>query len=228
MIGTQRVVDFVADVASDLPKYGLDAPAARVKLSSYASENTAESNAGENPIVTVLFGRTEGDIVYAKLDDEPFVVSVTAAILDQMPRTALEWQPLEIVAHQPEGLVALEIARENQPALSLERDKDKNWKLAKGDGAVNQVQVGSLVNTLATLHAVRWVGATTPEHGLDKPVLAVSFKTAGGGSGRLRIGSPTAEEMWYASADGFTGTFLVSRPDKTAFDVPLLDKPAKK
>src|SRR5581483_927333 len=40
-----QVVNFVADVATDLPKYGLDQPQATVTLSSYSSENTAETKA---------------------------------------------------------------------------------------------------------------------------------------------------------------------------------------
>jgi hypothetical protein len=66
----QQVVDFV-DAGTDLPKYGLDKPQVKVTLSSYASENTAESGAGEKPIVTVLFGTVEGENVYAKVQDEP-------------------------------------------------------------------------------------------------------------------------------------------------------------
>jgi hypothetical protein len=70
----------VADVATELPKYGLDQPQLRVTLSSYASENTPDTQAGEKPIATVLFGREEGENVYAKLEDEPFVVSVPKGV----------------------------------------------------------------------------------------------------------------------------------------------------
>ena len=45
----QQVASFEADVATDLPKYGLDQPAVKVTLSSYASENTPETKAGERP-----------------------------------------------------------------------------------------------------------------------------------------------------------------------------------
>ncbi len=224
-LGAQEVATFVADVATDLPKYGLDQPSLKVTLSSYASENTAETKAGEKPIVTVIFGKTEGDKVYAKLDDEPFIVSVPASLLTLIPTEAIEWQPLDIFKHQAEDITAVEVMRAGQPASAIERDKDKNWKLSKGDGAVNQVNAGSLVNTLAGLRAVRWLGASNPEHGLEKPALTVTFKTATGGSGRLTVGAATADEMWQASAEGFTGTFLLNRPDKSAFEVTLLDQP---
>src|SRR6059036_959832 len=45
----ERVTRFVEDVASNLPKYGLDKSTIQLTFSSFASENTAESKAGEQP-----------------------------------------------------------------------------------------------------------------------------------------------------------------------------------
>ena len=220
-----QAVNFVADVATELPKYGLDAPAVKLTLSSYSSENTAETQKGEKPIVSILFGTVEGGEIYAKLDDEPFIVSVPRAVMDAIVTDPLQLQELTIYKNKPEEIVSLEVTKAEQPTLSFERDKDKNWKLAKGDGAVNQINTQSLVNTLASLRAVRWVGATAPEHGFDNAAVTVSFKTAGNTSGKLTLGLANAEEMWHAIADGSSGTFLVSRPDVEAFLAALIDKP---
>ena len=225
-LGSAKVAGFVADVAADLAKYGLDQPAVRLTLSSYASENTAETKAGEKPIVTVLFGKAENGIIYAKLDDEPFIVAVQPELLESVLTDPLQWQSLEIYQQKPEEITAVEVTREGQPTVSIERDKEKGWKLAKGDGSVNQTSANSLVNTLAGLRAVRWVGAVKPEHGLEKPTLTVTFKIAGSTGGKLTLGTVTAGEMWHATAEGRTGTFEVARPDKSAFELPLVDKPA--
>jgi hypothetical protein len=218
----QQVADFVADIATELPKYGLDQPAVKITLSSYASENTAETKAGEKPIVSVLLGKTDGDKVAAKLDEEPFVVNVMKSLLDFVLVDPLQWQDLPIYQNKADDVTAVEIAREGQPTVTLERDKDKKWVLAKGDGQVNQTNVQSLINTLAGLRAVRWIGATTAEHGLAQPKIAVSFKTSSG-TGKLVIGAETADVLSYASADGKSGTFAVSRPDVTAFQLPLVE-----
>lgn len=218
----QQVMTFVADVATELPKYGLDQPQVTVTLSSYSSENTAETKAGEKPIVAILFGKADGENVYAKLDDEPFVVSVSPSLLTNVMTDPLQWQGLSIYKNKPEDITSVEIVREGQPTLALERDKDKHWALAKGDGKLNQVNVQSLVNTLSGLRAVRWIGATTPEHGLAQPKTTVTFKTASGG-GKLILGAQSPEALTYASADGLTGTFGVSQPDTTAFQLPLLE-----
>jgi len=82
---SQKVVTFVADTGSDLEKYGLKEPLLRITFSSYASENTPESNAGEKEIATLLLGRIENGEIYAKLEEEPFVVSIDKAILDYLP-----------------------------------------------------------------------------------------------------------------------------------------------
>ena len=217
---------FESDVASDLPKYGLDQPVLKLTLSSFASENTAESKAGEKPIVSVHFGKTDGDQVYAKLDDEPFIVTVPKTFLDAIATDAIGWQPLGIYSLKPEDITAVEVQRAGQPPISLERDKDK-WKLAKGDGGINQSNAQSLVNTLAGLRAVRWKGQAQPEHGLDQPALTLTFKTASNTSGKLVLGSPTPEEMTHGSADGLTGVFEINRVDKDALELPLVDKPAQ-
>ena len=222
----QQVASFVADLAKDLPKYGLDQPAVKVTLSSYASENTAETKSGERPIVSVLFGKTDGDKVYAKLDDEPYVVSVPATLLEVALTDPLQWQDLGIYRHKADEITAVEITRAGQPTLTLARAKEKQWVLAKGDGKINQTNVQSLVNTLATLRAIRWIGATSPAHGLGKPALKVTFQTSGGATGTLTAGAATPEGTHHAIAEGLTGTFALSRPDFTAFELPLLEKPA--
>ena len=76
LLKNEQVTKFVEDVASDLPKYGLDKPQLQLTFSSFASENTAETTAGEHPFATVAFGKIDGDNVYARLGDEPFIVAV--------------------------------------------------------------------------------------------------------------------------------------------------------
>jgi hypothetical protein len=219
----QQVTKFESDVATDLEKYGLDQPAVKVTLSSYASENTAETKAGEKPIVAVLFGKVEGDSVYAKLDDEPFIVSVPKTILDSIFTDPVQWQELTIYKFKPEEIITIEVTKGDEPTVSLEREKDK-WKLVKGDGNVNQISAQSLVNTLAGLRAVRWVGASKPEDGFDKPAGVITFKTSGNVTGKLTIAAVGKDDTWHASAEGRAGTFAISRPDKEAFLSALIDK----
>ena len=188
----EQVANFVARCRSGgCRKYGLDQPKVTITLSSYSSENTAETKAGEKPIVAILFGKDDdsNSNVYAKLDDEPFVVSVPKSVLDFAMTDPLQWQEPAIYHNKPEDITGMEITREGQPTITLERNKDKNpgsWP--KGDGKVNQTNLQSMLNTLSSLQTVRWIGATTPNQGLSTPKTVVAFKTATGG-GKLILGT---------------------------------------
>ncbi len=224
-----KIARQVADMASDLKGFGLDAPQATITLSSYSTEGTPETKPGEQALAKVMLGRFEGDAGYAKLDDEPFIVSVPASLLAGVWSDPLQWQDLTVLDLKKDAITALEIARIGQPTLSYTLDKQKGWALAKGDGVVSAAAAQSLVNTLNALRAVRWLGATNAAaQGLDKPNLVLTFTQADGKHGKLSIGSNTPEEMWHATLDGKTGTFLVSKPDFDALNSALIEtaKPA--
>ena len=221
-----KVARFVADMASELKGFGLDQPQATVTLSSYSTEGTPESKPGDKPIVKVLLGRFEGDAGYAKLDDEPFIVAVSRALLDGVWTDPLQWQDLRILDIKKEDIVGLEITRTGQPTLNLAFTKEKGWKLAKGDSVVNQNAAQSLANTLTSLRAVRWMGATDMvKHGFEKPNLVVSFTLADKKTGKITIGGNTAEELWLSTIEGKTGTFLMNKPDFDALNAALIETP---
>jgi hypothetical protein len=210
----------VADVATDLPKYGLDQPQLKVTFSSYASENTAETKAGEEPLETILFGKVDGNNVEAKLDDEPFIVSVPLSILDGIYTDPLKWQDLAIFNLKPSDIVALDVTRDGQATLSMVNVKGE-WKPAKGDIALDTANIQSMANTLSTLRAVEWAGATKREQGLDKPAVTITFTTADQQLHTVIVGAP-AGDYWNAGASGVEGTFLMNKPDHDALTAEVL------
>src|SRR3954464_10686 len=173
----EQVTKFVEDVASDLPKYGLDKPQLQVTFSSFASENTPESTAGEHPFATIAFGKIEGENVFARLGDEPFIVAVRRSVLDNIFADPLQWQELAIFRFKPDDVHKLTVQTDHESALV--QNEKKEWSWVKGNEAINTVNVHSLLNTLTVLRAVRWVGATTPAHGFDKPQVTITFTTSG-------------------------------------------------
>jgi len=215
-----QTVTFVSDVATDLAKYGLDKPRLEVTFASYASDNTAETKAGEQPLESILFGNTDGTDVYAKLDDEPFIVSVPKSILDGIYTDPLKWQELAIFKLNAADISTLAVTKDDQATISLVKDKG-GWKPAKGDISLNTTNIESMANTLSTLRAVEWAGATLPVHGLDKPSVIITFATADKASYTVKVGAP-AGEYWYASGTGFDGTFLISKPDHDALTAEVL------
>lgn len=221
-----QVTRFVEDVASDLPKYGLDKPQLEIVFSSFASENTAETKAGEQPFTSIAFGKIDGDNVYARIGDEPFIVAVRRSLLDQIFSDPLQWQDLSIFNFKPEQVHRLTVVTDKE--VSLARESGNQWKLVKGTGAMNETNVQSLLNTLTALHAVRWVGSTTAEEGLAKPQVMITFTTSPDdkASHKLTVGSASADKMWFAHVDERDGTFVINNPDMNALKLPLLKEMA--
>ena len=221
----EQITKFVEDVASNLPKYGLDKPQLQITLSSFASGNTAETKAGEQPIATIAFGKIDGDNVYARLGDEPFVVAVRRKLLDEIHVDPLQWQDLSIFKFKPEQVHRLSVATNGEQALV--RGANNEWTWTKGSEPINQVNLQSLLNTLSNLHAVRWIGSTVAQHGFDKPQIVITFTTSPDdkASHKLIVGAPTGDGMWFGKVDECEGTFVVNNPDFNALKLPLVGQP---
>src|SRR6059058_4480418 len=217
----ERVTRFVEDVASNLPKYGVDKPQVQLTFSSFASENTAETKAGEQPFAGIAFGKGEGDNVYARLTDEPFVVAIRRGLLDQISPDPMQWQELSIFKFKPEQIHRLSVTAEKE--LSLERDHTNQWQWLKGSGQINEANLQSLLKTLSALHAVRWLGSTTPQHGFEKPQLVLAFTTSPDNkeSHKLTIGAQNNDGTWCARVDGSEGTFEISNSDLNTLKLPV-------
>src|SRR6266481_4067749 len=217
----ERVTKFVEDVGSNLAKYGLGQPQLQLTFSSFASENTAETKAGEEPFATIAFGKDEGDNVYARMTDEPFVVAVRSGLLDQISPDPLRWQELSIFKFKPQQIHRVSVTTDKE--LSLERDQNNQWHWLKGNGAISQANLQSLLTTLSNLHAVRWLGTTTPQQGLDKPQLVLSFTTSPDNktSYKLTVGVQNNDSTFCARVDGRDGTFTIRGSDVNNLKMPL-------
>ncbi|MBA3831907.1 MAG: DUF4340 domain-containing protein [Chthoniobacterales bacterium] len=226
-LNEQQVMKFVADTASDLPKYGLDHPSLQLTFGSFASENTAETAAGEHPFLTLSFGKTEGDEVYARVGEEPFIVAVNRQLLPQIWSDPSQWQELAIFKFKPNEIQ--HFARVTDREESFERIGPQSWKATKGDAAVDDTDVQSLINTLASLRAVRWAGATTSAQGFEQAQLVLTFAASPDPKTlhKLTIGGRTDNTMWFAKVDSRDGTFVISNPDFTAFKLPLTKAAAR-
>src|SRR5205823_2415221 len=156
-----------------------------------------------------------------RLIDEPFVVAVRRGLLDQISPDPLQWQELSIFKFKAEQIHRLSVTTEKE--LSLERDQNNQWHWLKGSGQINQANVQSLLNTLSSLHAVRWLGATTPQHGFEKPQLVLAFTTSpdNKASHMLTVGAQNNDGTWCTRVDGREGTFAISNADFSAVKLPL-------
>ena len=221
----ENVTRFVEDVASDLPKYGLDKPQLQVTLSSFASENTAETAAGEKPIATIAFGNVDGDIVYARIGEEPFIVAVRRGLIDQIFTDPAKWQELAIFKLKPEDLQRLTVTTDKE--ITVTRGVNNEWTRAEANQPLNQVNLQSLLNTLTDLRAVRWEGTATPPQAFDQTQITIAFTTTADDktTHKLVVGGPAGGGMWFGRVEGREGVFVLNNPDFNALRLPL-DEPA--
>jgi len=226
LVRAEQVTKFVEDVASDLPKYGLDKPPLQVTFSSFASENTPESTAGEQPFATIAFGKIDGDNVFARLGEEPFIVAVRRSLLDNIFADPLQWQDLAIFRFKTDDVHKLTVTGDRE--FALVRNEKKEWMWVKGTDPINSVNVQSLLNSLTALRAVRWAGAATGAQGVDKPQLTIVFTTSSDDKAvhKLFIGASSGEGMWFARSDEREGTFVISSSELNAFKLPLIASPS--
>jgi hypothetical protein len=222
----EQVTRFVEDVASDLPKYGLDQPQVQLTFSSFASENTAETQAGEQPFATIAFGRVEGEEVFARVGEEPFIVAVRRALLDEILTEPIQWQEVAIFKFKPEEVHRLTAAA-NGREVTITRGAMNDWTRADGAEPINATNVQSLLNTLTKLRAVRWIGGPTPPQAFDQVQVTLTFTTSPDDNAvhKLVVGGPSGEGMWYARVAGRNGIFIISNPDFNALRLPLIDAP---
>src|SRR6476469_2405702 len=225
LLSGELVTSFVADVASDLPKYGLDKPQLTVTLSAFASENTAETTAGEHPLATIAFGKIDGESVFARVGEEPFVVAVRRSMLDNVFADPLSWQDLTILSFKPEQIHKLSLFTDREQTLV--RGTNNQWQWATGSGPINTVNVQSLVNTLASLHATQWI-ANVPPGTFDKPSLVISFTTSPDDKAqhKLTIGGPSPDGTSMARTDEQADAFVISNSDLRALRAELVQPPS--
>jgi hypothetical protein len=222
----ERVTKFVEDIASNLPKYDLDKPQLQLTLSSFASENRAETKAGEQPFATIAFGKTEGENVYARLTDEPFVVAVRRGLLDQILTDPVQWQDLAIYKFKPGQIHRLSVSAKSESVLA--RDAKGEWTWVKGTGQINQTNLRSLLTTLSNLRAVRWLpGGAVAQHALEKPQLSITFTTSPDdkNSHKLLIGNKANDGTWSVRTEEHDGVFVISDADFNTLQLPLATAP---
>jgi hypothetical protein len=129
---------------------------------------------------------------------------------------------LSIFNFKPEQIHRLSVTTDKE--FALVRGANNQWSWAKGSGAINQTNLQSLLNSLAALRAVRWIGSTTPAHAFDKPQLVVTFATSPDDKAthKLTIGAAAPDGLSFAKVDEREGTFAISSPDLNALKLPLV------
>jgi hypothetical protein len=174
-LNDSEVTEFVSDTATDLAKYGLDQPKLSITFSSFASENTAESNAGEVVLSTLEFGKSENGVTYGRVREEPYIFSIADQVFDSLPKTKFNFRSLDVVNLKREDLVSVHVEKAGEQPLDLVRGPKGIWELNDLAERQNDSQIQVFLTALTGLRAAFWSGEPSHDTDFNQPVLAIKI-----------------------------------------------------
>jgi hypothetical protein len=186
--------------AADLKEYGLDTPAATVRIGSGSSQ------------AALLVGKAaeEGN-VYAKDQSRPAVFTLESSLLDELKKDAPEFRQKDLFDARSYNTTRVEIARGAQTvAFEKTKVKDKDGKeedtWRQVSPAAKDADTSKVEALVAAITAARADSFVTDrgKTGLDKPDLAVTLKFDEGKK-EERVSFARSGADGFASRDGETG-----------------------
>jgi hypothetical protein len=211
-INDDEVTEFVSDTATDLVKYGLEQPKLKITFSSYSSENTAESNAGEVVLSTLEFGNSEQGVTYGRLKEEPYIFSIADQLLDDMPKVKFSFRSLDILDLNRDELVSVQVKKTGEEPVDLIRGAKGKWILKAQQNRQDEGRMQVFLTALTGLRAAAWAGDPSPAFGLDQPSLEIKISYQSGEQKRqaeIRFGKANPGDQHYGMCTEEEGVFLV-------------------
>jgi Domain of unknown function (DUF4340) len=183
---------FVADVATDLDKYGLATPAVTVTLQG---EST-------NVLAQLLIGGLDDSntLRYAKRTDEPFIYGVESNVLEWLPASALALRTHRLAEIQPDQIKKLTIQKGPVETV-LERDAENKWKLVlPPQGVIDNDGLKQVLDAFCELRALEFIREghdNLAEYELNTPAVTINVQ-AGDKTYTLALGKAPDAARRYA------------------------------
>jgi hypothetical protein len=162
-LNTTPMKAITAAEPTDLKEYGLDKPAATVRVMSGSAQ------AG------LAIGTSAGQgVVYAKDLSRPMVFTVESALFDELKKPADDFRVKDLFDARAFNTTRVEIARGGQ-TMVLEKEKGKDtWKqVSPAAKAADTAKVEALLTALASARATSFADAKTAT-GIETPEVTVS------------------------------------------------------
>jgi len=163
-LNTTPMKSVAAPDATDLQEYGLDKPAATVRVMSGSAQ------AG------LAIGKSAGDgVVYARDLSRPMVFTIESALLDELKKPADDFRVRDLFDARSFNTTRLEIVRSGA-TIALEKEKGKDgWKqVTPAAKPADTVKVEALLTALTSARATSFVD-TIAGTALETPELTVTI-----------------------------------------------------
>ena len=179
---------------TDLKTFGLDTPAATVRIGAGSSQ------------ATLLIGKTaEEGTVYAKDASRPGVFTIESAIVDDLKKDAREYRQKDIFDARAFNTTYVEVAR-GAETMTFEKAGDKWKQLAPAAKDADTAKVESLLSSVTGARATSFVDKAPTA----KPELIVVLKHDGGKEERVSFYKDGADA--FAVISGATGAAKTDPP----------------
>ena len=192
-LGELTATQFVADVATDLAKYGLATPLATVSL----------RGEGTNLLAQLLVDAPEPNNVvrHVKRADEPFIYGVATNALDWLPSSDLDWRARRVAELKTNDVTRIVIEKPAGKTV-LVKDKDGHWKMVEPlQGVLDNDGLNQMIETVSHLSATEFVQEgldNLAAYGLDKPAVRFTV-TVAAKTYTAQVGKATATGDLYVS-----------------------------
>jgi hypothetical protein len=196
-----QMTAIVEEEPKDLRKYGLDRPAASVRLGSGSSQ------------ASLVLGSPagNGDNVYAKDVSRAPVVSVASSVLEELKKDAAEFRQKDLFDARAFNATRLEIQREGQThtfekatVMNEEGQEEERWRQTSPQARdVDASAFDSLLSAVTRLRADSFVAAA-PARVMAKPHMTIDLRSDEGKRHERVTVARTGEDA-YATRDGEAG-----------------------
>jgi len=163
--GSAQMVGITEENASDLAKYGLDKPTATITVAMGSSR------------ATLLLGKTENAVVYAKDASRPMVFTVAPTVKTDVIKPVSDFRRKDLFDARAFTTTHIEFTRGGEKIV-LDKSKGKDekdvWKNGTGK-EVDAAKADDLVNRITGLRAGSF--ETQAHASLKSPVLVVTVRT---------------------------------------------------
>lgn len=182
-----QIKEFAADVLTDLDKFGLKTPSARVTIRARVADSAA-ANAGTNappaavapPILDLEIGKTDSGkkLTYVKRADESSIYAVDAADAAALPKGAFELRSRVLFAIAKDAIQAVSV-KKGRSAVGVAKTPEGKWKLDESaSGVLNETAWQRLLNRLQRFEVSKIQGVAlntyAKQRGFDPPAATIS------------------------------------------------------
>lgn len=187
-VGSAQMVGITEDNATNLAKYGLDKPSATITVSMGSSR------------ATLLLGKTENAVVYAKDATRPMVFTVAPTLKTDVIKPVGDFRRKDLFDARAFTTTHIEFKRGNE-TIVLDKSKGKDdkdvWKNGTGKD-VDVQKADDLVNRVTSLRANSFENQAHAS--LKSPVLVVTVRSNDNKTETVTFGR-TNTDVYAARAD---------------------------